>query len=338
MGEPEGAVASMLSFSLWDMARAFPRDARSFTLLAAGACTLTAAHLSSQLISFHLQYLRNRREQMAIIIIILMAPVYAVTSFIALVEMPEGEFFSTLLDALKECYEALVIAKFVDLMYSYVGVSPGSKTIPDGMKGRTIHHAFPVNLFQTTEVHLDMRLLRRLHTWVWQFVLIRPVLSVVVLVLQATGKYTLVPKVVINFLLNASVSLAVYTLLFCYHAFAPELASHKPLAKLLCVKGVVFFSFWQGLVISLLAWSKFLHTDTWFYSVPQVEEAVQNFLICVEMLFFAMAHYHAFSVDEYRPPELAPNKGKEKTKEEKEVEEYLQAFAEDKETLQRIRS
>ncbi len=40
-----------------------------------------------------------------------------------------------------------VIACFLSLLYSYAGVSTSKKQIPDGIKGRIIHHSFPVTLF-----------------------------------------------------------------------------------------------------------------------------------------------------------------------------------------------
>jgi hypothetical protein len=40
-----------------------------------------------------------------------------------------------------------VIACFLSLLYGYAGVSTSKKQIPDGIKGRIIHHSFPVTLF-----------------------------------------------------------------------------------------------------------------------------------------------------------------------------------------------
>lgn len=40
-----------------------------------------------------------------------------------------------------------VIAKFMALMYSYLNISLSKNIVPDGIKGREIHHSFPVSLF-----------------------------------------------------------------------------------------------------------------------------------------------------------------------------------------------
>lgn len=40
-----------------------------------------------------------------------------------------------------------VIAKFMALMYSYLNISLSKNIVPDEIKGREIHHSFPVSLF-----------------------------------------------------------------------------------------------------------------------------------------------------------------------------------------------
>lgn len=45
------------------------------------------------------------------------------------------------------CY-LQVIAKFLALLYSYLNISISKNIVPDGIKGREIHHSFPMTLFQ----------------------------------------------------------------------------------------------------------------------------------------------------------------------------------------------
>lgn len=104
---------------------------------------------------------------------------------------------------------------------------------------------------QPKEEKCDVKSLKRLQDWTWQFVILRPVLSILVIFLEWMGWYTSSISWTVTIILNVSVSLAMYSLVLFYHLFHAELAPHKPLAKILCIKGVVFFSFWQ--VKSLLS-------------------------------------------------------------------------------------
>lgn len=48
------------------------------------------------------------------------------------------------------CY-VQVIAKFLALMYSYLNISISKNIVPDEIKGRQIHHSFPMTLFQVND-------------------------------------------------------------------------------------------------------------------------------------------------------------------------------------------
>jgi hypothetical protein len=79
-------------------------------------------------------------------------------------------------------------------------------------------------------------------------------------------------------------------------------------------KGVVFMTFWQGLILSILITfnppratteggdddNKDLNKD--------MAAMLQNILICLEMLFFSLAHFCVFPTDDwedgYRPKEM----------------------------------
>jgi hypothetical protein len=220
-------------------------DGRTLTLLGSGLCTMASVHFTTQLVSQHLFYWKNPVQQRLIIVIVCMAPIYALTSFFGLAEIKGSEVLFTVLESIKECYEALVIACFLSLLYSYAGVSTSKKQIPDGIKGRIIHHSFPVTLFVPKEAKLDQKSLKQLEDWTWQFVIVRPVVSILIVILELLGWYEGAITWICSIILNISVSLAMYSLILIYHVFHNELIPRKPLAKILCIKGVVFFSFWQ---------------------------------------------------------------------------------------------
>ena len=59
-------------------------NAAQITVLGSAFCAMLSMHFTSQLLSQHLFYWKNPKEQKAIIIIILMAPIYAAVSFVGL--------------------------------------------------------------------------------------------------------------------------------------------------------------------------------------------------------------------------------------------------------------
>eukprot|EP00252_Welwitschia_mirabilis_P024587 TRINITY_DN7344_c0_g1_i1.p1 TRINITY_DN7344_c0_g1~~TRINITY_DN7344_c0_g1_i1.p1 ORF type:complete len:296 (+),score=41.27 TRINITY_DN7344_c0_g1_i1:277-1164(+) len=274
-------------------------DPKTLTLLATGGCALLSAHFTVQLLSQHLFYWKNPKEQKAIVIIILMAPIYAIDAFVGLLDITGSKTFFMVLDSIKECYEGLVIAKFLALMYSYLNISISQNRVPDEIKGREIHHSFPMTLFQPRTAHLDHKTLKLLKYWTWQFAILRPVLSILMIVLQMLGLYSGWISWTFTIILNISVSLALYSLVVFYHVFAKELAPHKPLAKFMCIKGIVFFCFWQGVVLDILASVGIIKSHHFWIDVDQIQEALQNVLICLEMVVFAVLQQYAYPAHPY---------------------------------------
>lgn len=228
-----------------------------------------------------------------------MAPIYAIDSFVGLLDIRGSKSFFMLLDSIKECYEALVIAKFLALMYSYLNISISKNIVPDGIKGREIHHSFPMTLFQPHTVRLDHHTLKLLKYWTWQFVIIRPVCSILMIMLQVLGMYPSWLSWTFTIILNISVSLALYSLVLFYHVFAKELGPHKPLAKFMCIKGIVFFCFWQGVVLDVLVALGIIQSRHFWLDVEHIEEAIQNILVCLEMVVFSVLQQYAFHVSPY---------------------------------------
>lgn len=268
-------------------------------VLGCGFCVMLSMYFAVQLLSQHLFFWKNPKEQKAIIIIILMAPIYAVVSFVGLLDIRGSEAFFMFLESIKECYEALVIAKFLALMYSYLNISMSKNIVPDEIKGREIHHSFPMTLFQPHTVRLDHHTLKLLKYWTWQFVVIRPVCSLLMIALQLLEWYTNPISWIFTIILNISVSLALYSLVVFYHVFEKELKPHSPLAKFLCIKGIVFFCFWQGIVLEILAAVGIIRSQYSWLDVRHIEEGIQNLLVCLEMVIFSVLQQYAYSAAPY---------------------------------------
>ncbi|XP_049385572.1 uncharacterized protein LOC125849528 [Solanum stenotomum] len=274
-------------------------DRAQLTMVGSGFSALLSMHFTIQLLSQHLFFWKNPKEQKAIIMIICMAPLYAIDSFVGLLDIHGSKTFFMFLDSVKECYEAVAIAKFLALMYSYLNISISKNIVPDEIKGREIHHSFPMTLFQPRTAHLDHRTLKLLKHWTWQFVIIRPACSILMITLQILGLYPSWLSWTFTIILNISFSVAMYSLVVFYHVFSKELQPHKPLSKFICIKGIVFFSFWQGLLVKILVSWGIIKSHHFWLDVEHLQEAIQNILICVEMVFFSVMQQYAYHVAPY---------------------------------------
>ncbi|KAF7144616.1 hypothetical protein RHSIM_Rhsim04G0018300 [Rhododendron simsii] len=238
------------------------------TLMGTTICVMLTMHFSVQLASEHIMHWTKPKEQKAIMVIILMAPIYAIDSFVGLLDFQGSKPFFMFLDSIKECYEALLTQSLYEV--------------------------------QPKTVRLNHRTLKLLKSWTWQFVVIRPVCSILMIALQLLGIYPSWVSWTFTIILNISVSLALYSLVLFYHVFAKELEPHKPLAKFLCIKGIVFFCFWQGILLDILAKLGVIKSHHFWLQVDQIEESLRNTLVCVEMVFFSAAMQYAYSVEPYR--------------------------------------
>lgn len=265
------------------------------------------ALLSMNLIIAHYRNWTKPIQQSNIIKIIIMAPLFAVDCYIGLLELKDmSETMAHVLDMVKECYEAIAIHAFLLLMYDLVGVNNTMKQVPDGIKGRELHLPFPLSLAYPGHPHFDIVWLQRLRFWTLQFVIARPILSFIDLLLVdidvlsiQTPMISRLINIIIIVFLNCSVTTAFFALLTFYHAFENELSDYRPLAKLLCIKGVVFFSTWQGVVLKGLAHFGVLN-ETHRFSLDEVKESYQDLLVILEMaVIFSPLHYYAFSPKEY---------------------------------------
>ncbi|KAL3627671.1 hypothetical protein CASFOL_029034 [Castilleja foliolosa] len=274
-------------------------DRRQITMASSGFSVMLTLHFTFQLLSQHLFYWKNPKEQKAILFIILMAPLYAVDSFVGLLDIQGSKPIFMLLDSVKDCYEALVVAKFLDLMYSYIKISMSKNIIPDEIKGREIHHLFPITLFQPKTMHLNQQTLGLLKNWTWQFVVVRPVCSILMMMLQVVGFYPSWLSWAFKIVLSISISLAMYSLVVFYHVFAKELEPHKPLSKFICINGIIFFCFWQGLVLDILVAMGIVQSHHFWLDKEHVEVAIRSVLVSFEMIFFSVLQQYAYHVSPY---------------------------------------
>jgi len=151
--------------------------------------------------------------------------------------------------------------------------------------------------------------LHRCKQLILQFVVVKPVLAIITFILEMTETYdegNLAPThgyLYITLLYNLSITICLYFLVLFYEATKGILAAYKPISKFLCIKAVIFFSFWQGVAISILVFFNLLIKGKDDWSVGDVSTATQNFLICVEMFPCAIAYALTFGYRTFKNPE-----------------------------------
>ena len=95
-----------------------------------------------------------------------------------------------------------------------------------------------------------------------------------------------------------------YCLILFYLALKEDLAPIRPVPKFIVVKAVVFFTWWQSVLFAVLTYEGVIE-DTEQYSALQVETALQDFVVCIEMVLAAVAHHYYFTY-KVSPTTLSP--------------------------------
>lgn len=174
-----------------------------------------------------------------------------------------------------------------------------------------VGHVWPLNNL-LSDWRMGSPFLIRCKTGILSYVVLRPLTTLVAIITKLTETYgdssarldeAYIYCTVVN---NISQAVAVYGLIQLYRATHDELQPLKPLAKFLCVKGVVFVSYWQSMLILLLVRLEYIADkkggvdDDGGVTAEQRATSIQDGLICIEMFVAAIAHAIAFSPKAFR--------------------------------------
>lgn len=276
----------------------------------AGTLTILSCLISMWHMGSHTREMNQPAIQRKILAILWMCPIYAITSFLSLV-LPK---YSGYLGIIRDSYEAYIIYQFLSFCISVIGGGDRNKAI-NLLAKRAEQLTPPFRFFfccrkrdYENDRALANAILTQCQAFTIQFVFWKPVCAISNVMLKRLEYYgpyatdSMDWKSIqfwLNIIQNLSIFIAFAGLLKFYHAVGKELEWCRPFAKFLCIKGVVFMTFWQGMILQILAET----TDVGGggESAGKWSEKIQNFLICLEMLLFAIAHFYCFPVDEWQP-------------------------------------
>lgn len=257
---------------------------QAYCSLLAFACCALATIVSVYAIYGHLRHYGRPNLQKYIVRIIVIVPVYSISSWLSLQVVHHTA--ALYVETLRDCYEAFVVYSFLSLILTFAGGE--SACVAKMEHEAALSH--PVPFCCLTPVARDGRLLRNCKRAALQFVVVKPTFAVVSLIMLACGNYdSHIYQWILTVVYNMSYSVALYGLLLFYLATKHVLYSFKPVRKFLAVKVIVFLTFWQTSLIGILPGITRYQAIAW-----------KEFVLCVEMPLFAILLYCAFSPSEFQ--------------------------------------
>ncbi|CAM9251096.1 unnamed protein product [Discosporangium mesarthrocarpum] len=265
-----------------------------------GACVLLCFPITMREIYMHLSHWQMPHVQRYVVRILWMVPIYAVESWLAL-RFKEMSFY---ISTLRECYEAYVIFCF---MYFLLGLLGNEEHLGEVLRSKNAaigNHFWPLKYCLNPWL-MGQPFLSHAKLGVLQYVAIKNLAALTKVVLEMRGLYGAdvfswkQGYVYVVFLENLSQTWALYALVKFYYATKDDLAPWRPVGKFLCVKMVIFFTWWQDLMISILQSLGWIQDVSEEWTKDNIGHGLQDWLICVEMLVAAVAHQHAFTYKDF---------------------------------------
>ncbi|XP_069593070.1 transmembrane protein 184B isoform X2 [Ranitomeya imitator] len=264
----------------------------------------TALLITCHQIYMHLRSYSCPNEQRHIVRILFIVPIYAFDSWLSLLFFTNDQYY-VYFDTVRDCYEAFVIYNFLSLCYEYLG---GESNIMTEIRGKTIESSCIYGTCCLWGKTYSIGFLRFCKQATLQFCVVKPLMAAITVILQAFGKYrdgdfnVASGYLYVTIIYNISVTLALYALFLFYFATRELLSPYSPVLKFFMVKSVIFLSFWQGMLLAILekcgAIPK-IHSAEVTVGEGTVAAGYQNFIICVEMFFAAIALRYAFTYKVY---------------------------------------
>lgn len=270
--------------------------------LMCGVFVLIAVPVSVHGIVQHLVNYYMPQVQKYVIRILFMVPIFSIQSWFSL--FYHGAAFY--IRAFRELYEAFVLSSFLYYIFELLG---GEEQViqrlqlKDAKYGK---HGLLSRIFiKGGDWTMGKPFVTNCKYGVLQLVLVKIIGTAIMVTLQSLGKYHpkfglgwKSPSLYIGIMMVMSITYAMYCLVKLYLATKDDLKEWNPLWKFMCIKGIIFFTFWQGFLISVLHYFGALDTvGGWDHE--HVSDGLQDFLLAFEMVFFAILHRYAYPHTDY---------------------------------------
>lgn len=206
-------------------------------------------------------------------------------------------------DPIRDIYEAFTIYTFFQLLINFLG---GERALIIMMHGRKpVRHLWPLNYCLSPVDISDPHTFLAIKRGILQYAWLKPILGLASIIMKSTEVYqegyiSLSSGYLWSGIAyNISVTLSLYSLAMFWVCMSKDLQPFRPVPKFLCIKLIIFASYWQGFFLSILVFLRAIPDDVNGYTPDNLAAAIQDALICCEMPLFAIAHWYAFSWQDY---------------------------------------
>ncbi|KAI4307170.1 hypothetical protein L6164_030387 [Bauhinia variegata] len=283
----------------------------SWTITSSSIFVFVALVLSMYLIFEHLAAYNQPEEQKFLIGLILMVPVYALESFLSLLD--SNAAFNC--EVIRDCYEAFALYCFeryliaclggedktIQFMESMSLMESNTPLLKEAYAYGVVEHPFPLNCL-LRDWYLGPDFYYAVKIGIVQYMILKMICALLAMILQSLGVYGEgqfewkygYPYLAV--VLNFSQTWALYCLVQFYSVTKDRLEAIKPLAKFLTFKSIVFLTWWQGVAVAFL-----FSIGAFKGSLAQeLKTRIQDYIICIEMGIAAVVHLYVFPAVPYK--------------------------------------
>ncbi|RVX67899.1 hypothetical protein B0A52_08504 [Exophiala mesophila] len=249
----------------------------------------------------HATHFSKPNEQTKILKICALIPIEAFLNFISIVE-PNAYVY---LDPWIDVFQAWALGSFFLLMCEFVSPSAQFRDV--------FFAAFKVpQRRRNRDPGLGgLEWYRKQWFAVFQYLLISIGVAIATDITQAINKYCLESNSIhfaqlwLSIISNISVAIALTSVLRFYGALKKDLKHHKPLAKLVAFKLIIFLSFVQSIIFQILR-SQSVLNETSTLTYADVNIGIQTMIICIEMVPISLYFHYAYDVKAYDITQARP--------------------------------
>ncbi|KAJ9148694.1 hypothetical protein NKR23_g5001 [Pleurostoma richardsiae] len=271
-------------------------------MIVSGACVAFSCLVIFALMIRHATHFSNPNQQLKIMRICVIIPIYAIFSFISIVVPAAYAYLEPWIDL----FQAIALGDFFLLMSEFV--------TPTDRHRDLFFSALEIPQKKRGQSTLDgLAWYRKKWTAIFQYVVVSLAIAILTDIFEAANKYCLESSkpyfahLWLEIIHNVSLVIAVMAVLNFYTMLKTELADHKPLAKLLAFKLLVGLNFLLKIIYWILgdiSPSPLNPSSTMNYADLKI--GLPLMITCIEMVPFSVFFHYAYSATPFLIPSSDP--------------------------------